>query len=71
MFQMFGVMAEYLGSGVQDKVWFWNDGKLHVDGGGVQAEVVDDVLASNGVIHSIDRVSFIYFTSDLVNAFIL
>ena len=57
---MFGVMTGLHdgGGGVgQDKVWLWNeDGKLYVDGGGVQAEVVDDVLASNGVIHIIDRV---------------
>jgi hypothetical protein len=61
MFQMFGVMAEYLGSGVQDRVWFWNDdGKLHVDGGGVQAKIVDYVLASNGVIQSIDYIFYMF-----------
>jgi len=42
----------------EDKLWLWNkDGKLHVDGGGVEAEVVEaNVGASNGVIHSINRV---------------
>ena len=34
-----------------------------VDGGGVQAEVVEtDVGASNGVIHSINRVSVFFLT---------
>ena len=43
----------------EERVWFWNkDGKLHVDGGGIEAEVVEaNVGASNGVIHSINRVS--------------
>jgi uncharacterized surface protein with fasciclin (FAS1) repeats len=42
----------------EDRLWLWNqDGKLHVDGGGVEAEVVEaNVGASNGVIHSINRV---------------
>ena len=45
----------------EDRVWFWNkDGKLHIDGGGIEAEVVEaNVGASNGVIHSINRVSLI------------
>ena len=38
--------------------WLWREGaKLCVDGGGVQAEVMSHVLASNGVIHTIDRVT--------------
>ena len=55
---MFGVVAGYHGGGGgQDKVWLWNeDDKLYVDGVGVQAVVVEDVLSSNGVIHIIDRV---------------
>eukprot|EP00090_Calanus_glacialis_P012795 TRINITY_DN2142_c0_g1_i1.p1 TRINITY_DN2142_c0_g1~~TRINITY_DN2142_c0_g1_i1.p1 ORF type:complete len:616 (-),score=157.05 TRINITY_DN2142_c0_g1_i1:467-2314(-) len=42
----------------EERVWFWNkDGKLHIDGGGIEAEVVEaNVGASNGVIHSINRV---------------
>jgi hypothetical protein len=59
---MFGVHAKHLDYLDQPKVWFWkDDNKLHVEGGGVQAEVVDDVLASNEVIHSIDRVSHCMF----------
>jgi len=40
------------------RVWLWRgENSLQVDGGGVQAEVVEtDVGASNGVIHSINRV---------------
>jgi len=42
----------------EERVWFWSkDKKLHVDGGGVEAVVVEaNVGASNGVIHSINRV---------------
>jgi len=54
---MFNVPAVYP-EGSDDRVWFWNnDGKLHVDGGGVEADVVEaNIGASNGVIHSINRV---------------
>ena len=39
------------------------DNVEQVDGGGVQAEVVEtDVGASNGVIHSINRVSVFFLT---------
>jgi len=40
------------------RIWMWQgEDSLQVDGGGVQAEVVEtDVGASNGVIHSINRV---------------
>jgi len=40
------------------RIWLWQgEDSLQVDGGGVQAEVVEaDVGASNGVIHSINRV---------------
>jgi len=42
----------------EERVWFWSqDGKLHIDGGGIEAEVVEaNVGASNGVIHSINKV---------------
>jgi len=42
----------------EERIWFWSqDGKLHIDGGGIEAEVVEaNVGASNGVIHSINRV---------------
>ena len=54
---MFGVHAMHLDYIDQPKVWFWKDDDKLVEGGGVEAEVADDVLARNGVIHSIDRVS--------------
>ena len=41
-------------------VWLWREGaELYVDGGGVRARVISHVLASNGVIHTIDRVRHI------------
>lgn len=54
---MFSVPAMYPEDS-DDRVWFWSqDGKLHIDGGGIEAEVVEaNVGASNGVIHSINRV---------------
>ena len=63
---MFGVHAKYLDYLDHPKIWFWkDDDKLHVEGGGVEAEVVDDVLARNGVILSIDRLShFIISVTD-------
>ena len=41
-----------------EQVWFWSkDGELHIDGGGVDVEVVEaNVGATNGVIHSINKV---------------
>ena len=56
--KMFSVPAVFPDNS-EDIVWFWNkDGKLHIDGGGIEAEVVEaNVGASNGVIHSINRVS--------------
>ena len=55
---MFSVPAIFPANS-EERVWLWNkDGKLHIDGGGVEAEVVEaNVGASNGVIHSINRVS--------------
>ena len=59
LIKMFGVSGGYPANASQHVLWFWRDyDKLHVDGGGVQAEVVDDVLAGNGIIYSIDRVKF-------------
>lgn len=54
---MFSVPAVFPGNSI-DRIWIWNkDDRLHVDGGGVEAEVVEaNVGASNGVIHSINRV---------------
>jgi len=54
---MFSVPAVFPDNS-EERVWFWNkDGRLHIDGGGVEAEVVEaNVGASNGVIHSINRV---------------
>jgi len=54
---MFSVPAIFPANS-EERVWLWNkDGKLHIDGGGVEAEVVEaNVGASNGVIHSINRV---------------
>ena len=54
---MFSVPAVFPGNSI-DRIWIWNKGdRLHVDGGGVEAEVVEaNVGASNGVIHSINRV---------------
>ena len=45
----------------KDRIWFWTlDGQLHIDGGGVDVEVVEaNIRASNGVIHSINKVYFI------------
>jgi len=42
----------------KDRIWFWTkDGQLRIDGGGVDVEVVEaNIGASNGVIHSINRV---------------
>jgi len=42
----------------KDKVWFWTrEGDLHIDGGGVDVSVVEaNIGASNGVIHSINKV---------------
>ena len=44
----------------KDRIWFWTlDGQLHIDGGGVDVEVVEaNIRASNGVIHSINKVNF-------------
>ena len=54
---MFSVKASYP-AGAEDRVWFWTrEGQLHIDGGGVDVEVVEaNIGASNGVIHSIDKV---------------
>ena len=56
---MFSVKASYP-AGAEDRVWFWTrDGQLHIDGGGVEVEVVEaNIGASNGVIHSIDKVKY-------------
>ena len=53
---MFSVAAPPESGG--ERVWFWlEDGRLHLDGGGVEARVVEpNIGATNGVIHSIDRV---------------
>ena len=50
---MFGVPTE------SGKVWLWSEGgTMYVEGGGVRAQVVEEnVGASNGVIHGINRVS--------------
>ena len=44
----------------KDRIWFWTkDGQLRIDGGGVDVEVVEaNIGASNGVIHSINRVNY-------------
>ena len=54
---MFSAPASYPpGSG--DRVWIWKrDGELHIDGGGVDVRVVEaNIGATNGVIHSINKV---------------
>ena len=54
---MFGVKCGWSNASMC-MTWLWREGaKLYVDGGGVQAEVISHVLASNGVIHTIDRVT--------------
>jgi len=54
---VFSVPASYPANS-QDKVWFWTrDGDLHIDGGGVDVSVVEaNIGATNGVIHSINKV---------------
>ena len=56
---MFSVKASFP-AGAEDRVWFWSrEDQLHIDGGGVEVEVVEaNIGASNGVIHSIDRVKY-------------
>ena len=41
-----------------EKVWLWKqNGNLHIDGGGVDVSVVEaNIGATNGVIHSINKV---------------
>ena len=41
-----------------EKVWLWkHNGNLHIDGGGVDVSVVEaNIGATNGVIHSINKV---------------
>ena len=45
----------------KDRIWFWTkEGELHIDGGGVDVQVVEaNIGASNGVIHSINKVYYI------------
>ena len=55
-------MANFLYFGTEikskDRVWFWTrDGELHIDGGGVDVKVVEaNIGATNGVIHSVNKV---------------
>ena len=55
--KVFSVPASYPDSS-KDRVWFWTrDGELHIDGGGVDVKVVEaNIGATNGVIHSINKV---------------
>ena len=42
----------------KEKVWLWTqNNNLHIDGGGVDVSVVEaNIGATNGVIHSINKV---------------
>ena len=61
---MFGVTV---GSHQHDKVWFWNENEnIYIDRGGAKAKLVDDVLASNGIVHTIDKVTTLIVANYLV-----